>query len=82
MVLPFTECGLVVMEQSLTAHLTLFSALVKLFKSGMKDLFCYLVAIFAMALCLSGRINNFLIVLMGAAAGLIYMEVKARHDLP
>ena len=60
----------------------IISVLVKLFKSGMKDLFCYLVAIFAMALCLSGRINNFLIVLMGAAAGLIYMEVKARHDLP
>ena len=60
----------------------IISALVKLFKSGMKDLFCYLVSIFAMALCLSGRINNFLIVLMGAAAGLIYMEVKARHDLP
>ena len=59
----------------------IISALVKLFQSGMKDLFCYLVALCAMGLCLSGKINNFLIVLLGAAAGLIYMEARGRHDL-
>ena len=59
----------------------IISALLKLFKSGMKDLFCYLVALCAMGLCLSGKINNFLIVLLGAAAGLIYMEARGRHDL-
>ncbi|MBQ7518794.1 MAG: chromate transporter [Clostridia bacterium] len=59
----------------------IISALMKLFKSGMKDLFCYLVVLCAMALCLSGQVNNFLIVLLGAAAGLIYCEVRARHDL-
>ena len=59
----------------------IFSALIKLFKSGMKDLFCYLVALAAMALCLFSRLNNVLIVIFGAAAGLIYMEVKSRHAL-
>lgn len=57
----------------------IFSALMKLFKSGMKDFFCYLVALGAMALCLFSGLNNVLIVLLGAAAGLIYMEVKSRH---
>ncbi len=59
----------------------IISALVKLFKAGMKDIFCYAVALCAMALCLSGVISNVLIVLMGAAAGMIYMEVRSRHDL-
>ena len=57
----------------------IISALIKLFKSGMKDLFCYLVAICALLLCLLTSISNVLIVLLGAAAGLIYEEVKSRH---
>ena len=60
----------------------ILNALVKLFKSGMKDVFCYLAAIAALALCLFSGINNVLIVLMGAAAGLAYRGVKSRHDLP
>lgn len=59
----------------------IFSALIKLFKSGMKDLFCYVVALCALALCLFTGLNNVLIVLLGAAAGLIYMEVRSRHAL-
>lgn len=59
----------------------IISALVKLFKSGMKDLFCYAVALAGLALCLFTHINAALIVVMGAAAGLIYMEGKTRHDL-
>lgn len=54
-------------------------ALTKLFRSGMKDWFCYVIAAAAMALCLFTGVNNVLIVLMGAAAGLLYMEVKSRH---
>lgn len=57
----------------------IFSALIKLFKSGMKDLFCYLVALCALGLCLFSGLSNVLIVLLGAAAGLIYMEVKTRN---
>ena len=57
----------------------IISALVKLFKAGMKDVFCYFVAAAALALCLFVRLNNVLIVLLGAAAGLIYMEVRSRH---
>ena len=57
----------------------IFSALLKLFRSGMKDLFCYLVAICALGLCLFSGLSNVLIVLIGAAAGLIYMEVKTRR---
>lgn len=60
----------------------IFSALTRLFKSGMKDLFCYLVALGALALCLFTGLNNVLVVLMGAAAGLMYREVRSRHDLP
>lgn len=59
----------------------IISALVKLFKAGMKDVFCYVVAICAMFLCLFGVINNVLIVILGALAGIIYMEVRERHDL-
>lgn len=57
----------------------ILNALVKLFKSGMKDWFCYLIAVAAMALSLFSGINNVLIVLMGAAAGLAYREVRSRH---
>lgn len=59
----------------------IFSALLKLFKSGMKNIYCYLVAIGAAVLCLFTKTNNVLIVLMGAAAGLIYQEVKSRRDI-
>ena len=59
----------------------IFNALVKLFKSGMKNFYCYLIAIGAAALCLFSKINNVLIVLIGAAAGLLYQEVKSRRDL-
>jgi len=59
----------------------IFSALLKLFKSGMKDAFCYAVAAAAFALCLFTKLNNVLIVLMGAAAGLAYMEGRGRRDL-
>lgn len=59
----------------------IFSALLKLFKSGMKDAFCYIVAIAAFCLCLFTPLNNVLIVLMGAAAGLACQEVKNRDAL-
>ena len=57
----------------------IISAMVKLFKAGMKDVFCYLIAIGGLALCLFTGISNVLIVVIGAVAGLIYMEVKERH---
>jgi chromate transporter len=56
----------------------IFSALLKLFKAGMKDVFCYLIAAGALCLCLFTNISNVMIVLIGAAAGLIYQEVKQR----
>ena len=59
----------------------IFSALIKLFKSGMKDFFCYLIAIGGLSLCLFTKVNNVLIVLMGAAAGLILQKAGNRHDL-
>ena len=59
----------------------IFGAVLKLFKSGMKDAFCYLIAAVAFVLCLFTKLNNVLIVIIGAAAGLIYQEVKSRHDL-
>ena len=59
----------------------IISALVKLFKAGMRNLFSYLVAAAAFCLSLFTGVNNVLIVLSGAAAGLIYMEMKTRNDL-
>ena len=59
----------------------ILSALLKLLKSGLKDVFCYLVAICAFCLCQFTTLNNVLIVLLGAAAGLIYQEVRSRRDL-
>jgi chromate transporter len=59
----------------------IFSALLKLFKSGMKDAFCYIIAAAAFGLCLFTNLNNVLIVLMGAAAGLAYMEGRGRRGL-
>ena len=59
----------------------IFSALLKLFKSGMKDVPCYAIAAGALTLCLFTRLNNVLIVLLGAAAGLMIQEVRQRRDL-
>ena len=57
----------------------IISAMVRLFKAGMKDVFCYLIAAGGLALCLFTDISNVLVVILGAAAGLIYMEAKERH---
>ena len=59
----------------------IINALIKLFKSGMKDIFCYIIAISAFSLSLFFGWNNVIIVLLGAAAGLIYREVKSRNGL-
>ena len=59
----------------------ILSALIRLFHSAMKDVFCYAIAIIALCLCLFTGLNNVLIVLIGAAAGLIYMEARTRHAL-
>ena len=59
----------------------IFQALIKLFRSGMKDAFCYVMAAAALALCLFTPVNSVMIVLMGAAAGLLYQEGRRRHDL-
>ena len=59
----------------------ILSALIKLFKSGMKDAWCYVIALGALALCLFTNMNNVFIVLIGAAAGLLVQEVRSRHDL-
>ncbi|MBQ9009152.1 MAG: chromate transporter [Clostridia bacterium] len=56
----------------------IFSALLKLFKSGMKDAACYLIAAAAFCLCLFTPVNNVLIVVMGALAGLMIQEVRNR----
>lgn len=60
----------------------IFCALLKLFRSGMKDVFCYIIAVTALVLCLFVKLNNVLIVLIGAAAGLIWRKVRRRDDLP
>ena len=59
----------------------IISALLKLLKSGLKDAFCYLIAAAALALCLFTKMNNALIVLLGALVGLCLKEVQSRHDL-
>ncbi len=59
----------------------IISALLKLLKSGLKDLFCGLIAAAALALCLFAKTNNALIVLMGAVAGFCWREVQNRRDL-
>ena len=56
-------------------------ALLKLTKSALKDWLCWLVALGAAALSLFTGLSNILIVVLGAAAGLLAMEVKTRHDL-
>ncbi|MBR1584094.1 MAG: chromate transporter [Clostridia bacterium] len=59
----------------------IISAMTKLFRAGMKDAFCCLLAAGGMALCLFTKINNVWIVLLGAGLGLMYMEVRARHGV-
>lgn len=59
----------------------IFSAMVKLFSSGIKDRFCALIAVGAFCLCLFTGTSNVLIVLLGAAAGLAWQEGRSRRDL-
>ena len=59
----------------------IISALLKLLKSGLKDAFCFLVAAAALGLCLFTNMNNALIVLLGAIAGLCWQEVQNRRGL-
>lgn len=56
-------------------------AVLKLAKTALKDWPCRLIAIGAAALSLFTGMSNILIVVLGAAAGLITMEVKTRHGL-
>ena len=59
----------------------IISALLKLITSGLKDTFCFLIAAAALGLCLFTKMNNALIVLLGALAGLCWQEVQNRRDL-
>ena len=59
----------------------IFSAMQKLFRSGIRDVFCFLVAAAGLCLCLFVKMSNVLIVLLGAAAGLAWQEVSARRGL-
>lgn len=56
-------------------------AVLKLVKSALKDWPCWVIAIGAAALSLFTGMSNILIVVLGAVAGLIAMEVKTRHGL-
>lgn len=56
-------------------------AVLKLAKTALKDWPCWVIAIGAAALSLFTGLSNILIVVLGAAAGLIAMEVKTRHGL-
>ncbi|MBR2662480.1 MAG: chromate transporter [Clostridia bacterium] len=58
----------------------IFSAMLKLFKSGIKDAFGWIIAAAGLLLCLFSGINNVLIVLFGAAAGLIYQGTRNRRE--
>ena len=59
----------------------IFSAVLKLFKSGIRDLFCGVIAVAALCLCLFTNVSNVLIVLLGAMASLIWQEGRCRRDL-
>ena len=48
-------------------------------KTALRDAAAYVIAAAALALCLFVKMRNVLIVLCGAAAGLIIMEVRSRH---
>jgi len=56
-------------------------ALLKLFKSAMKDWPCYAIAAAAFSLCLFTNISNVLVVVLGAVAGYAVMEVKNRRGI-
>ena len=56
-------------------------ALLKLTKAGLKDAACYVIALGALALCLFSGMSNVLIVVLGAVAGIVVMEVKSRHGV-
>ena len=56
-------------------------AMLKLVKAALKDWPCYVIALGAAALCLFTGLSNILVVVAGALAGLIVMEVKTRHGL-
>jgi chromate transporter len=56
-------------------------ALLNLTKSALKDRICWLIAIVAGSLSLFTGLSNVLIVVIGAAAGLLAMEVKSRHGI-
>lgn len=54
-------------------------AMLKLVKSAMKDWACWAIALAAAAMCLFTGMSNVLVVVLGALAGLLVMEVKTRH---
>ncbi len=56
-------------------------ALLKLAKTALKDWPCWVIALGAAALCLFTGLSNVLVVVLGALAGLLAMEVKTRHGL-
>lgn len=56
-------------------------ALLKLVKAALKDWPCYVIALGAAALCLFTGLSNILVVVAGAVAGLLIMEVKTRHGV-
>ena len=56
-------------------------AMLKLAKTAFKDWPCWLIAVGAACLALFTGMSNILIVVFGALAGLIIMEVKTRHGL-
>ena len=56
----------------------ILSALLRLLRAGIKDAFCAGLAILAFFLCLFSGLSNVLIILIGAALGLLVMEVKTR----
>lgn len=59
----------------------IFSAMQKMFKTGIRDSFGAIVAVAGLCLCLFVRMSNALIVLLGAAAGLAWQEVRFRRGL-
>ena len=59
----------------------IFSAMRKMFRSGVRDLFCVLLAAAGLCLCLFVKMSNVLIVLLGAAAGLAWQEARCRRGL-
>lgn len=56
-------------------------AMLKLAKTAMKDKLCWLIAFGAAALCIFTDLSNILVVVLGALAGLLIMEVRTRHGV-